>query len=371
MRSSGTKLPLSYIVPLATSDDEDVSDLATYLRWLSGSLEEVIVVDGSSPEARIRHEQAFGSLVRVVEPRTRTLMGKVGNVCTGISAASWDHVVVADDDVRYRIEQLDKVDDLLREATVVRPQNYFDPLPWHARLDTARTLLARVTGGDWPGTLALRRSAFLAAGGYRGDVLFENLELVRTLVAAGGSEHLALDLNVRRVPPTTAHFRGQQIRQAYDEFARPARLVISLALAPAVAVGVAHRRFGWLAASFVGVAGAAEAGRRVGGGRRWYPVSSVPLAPLWLLWRSLCSWAAVGARLRGGAPYRGDRLRYAATPLRRLQRERRAHGCRSIEHAERRCLHLDIRRRTEDAASRLADVPPDRPLNTSRPRRTA
>lgn len=323
MRSDGSKLPLSYVLPLATPDDADVTELAAYLRRLSDMVDEVIVVDGSSPAALVGHGEAFGPSVLVLAPRFRTPMGKVGNVCTGIEAASWDHVVIADDDVRYRADQLERLDSLLLGATVVRPQNYFDPLPWHARLDTARSLLARVTGGDWPGTLALRRSVFLAAGGYRGDVLFENLELVRTLIAAGGNEHLALDLNVRRIPPTTAHFRSQQIRQAYDEFARPGRLVVSLAVLPAVISCTLRRRFGWLAAGSAAVTVAAEAGRRVGDGRPWYPATSAPLAPPWLLWRSLCSWAALGARLRGGARYRGHRLPHAATPLRHL-RDRRS-----------------------------------------------
>src|SRR5918912_708810 len=76
----------------------------------------------------------------------------------------------------------------LDSADVVRPQNYFDPFPWHACLDTARSLLNRISGGDWPGTLGVRRSRLLATHGYDGKVLFENLELVRTVKAAGGVE---------------------------------------------------------------------------------------------------------------------------------------------------------------------------------------
>ena len=53
---------------------------------------------------------------------------------------------------------LAKVIAALATADVVRPQNYFQPLPWHARWDTGRMLLNRVTGGDWPGTLGVRRS---------------------------------------------------------------------------------------------------------------------------------------------------------------------------------------------------------------------
>src|SRR5918911_162822 len=83
-----------------------------------------------------------------------------------------ERVVIADDDVRYDEESLARVVDALDRADVVRPQNYFDPLPWHACLDTARTLLNRISGGDWPGTLAVRRSRLMSTNGYDGNVLF-------------------------------------------------------------------------------------------------------------------------------------------------------------------------------------------------------
>ena len=201
------------------------------------------MVDGSAADVVEAHRECFGSVVRVLVPETRTLNGKVGNVVTGAFAARNECIVVADDDVRYEPGQLERVCALLDDAEVVRPQNYFSPCPWHTRLDTARTLLNRVTGGDWPGTLGLRRSALVRSGGYSGDVLFENLELVRTLRAFGGREHLALDVLVARRPPTSKHFRGQQVRQAYDEFARPIRLAASLIVAPAAIAAVSSRRY--------------------------------------------------------------------------------------------------------------------------------
>ena len=120
-------------------------------------------------------------------------MGKVNGVVTGVRECSHERVVLADDDVRYDCPELRRTVDLLGEADLVRPQNYFDELPWHARWDTARSLLNRVfTGdptfpvGDFPGTLAVRREVFLASGAYDGDALFENLELMRTIRASGG-----------------------------------------------------------------------------------------------------------------------------------------------------------------------------------------
>lgn len=304
----------TYLLPLKVADGEPVAELAAYLRDLAEVVDEVLVVDGSSPEAVRAHRRAFGPLVTVVEPDERTLMGKVGNVMTGLRLAAHDRVVIADDDVRYEPDQLARAVALLDEAEVVRPQNWFSPLPWHARLDTARTLLNRMTGGDWPGTLAVRRSLVLEAGGYSGDVLFENLELVRTVEAAGGREVVPLDLLVRRTPPTTPHFRGQQVRQAYDELARPGRLAVSLAVLPALAAAVAARRWAAVAGGAAAVTALAEAGRRRAGGAAVFPASSSLLAAPWLAWRSACSWGALGAFVRGGARYRDTRIRRAATP---------------------------------------------------------
>jgi hypothetical protein len=315
---AGARLPVTYVVPVRTPDGEPLGELALYLGQLSAIVDEVIVVDGSNAPTVALHRAEAPAAVTVMEPVERTLMGKVGNVMTGVRAARNEFVVLGDDDVRYTFDDLRRVVERLHDADVVRPQNYFDPLPWHARLDTARTALNRVLGGDWPGTLALRRSRLLHAGGYAGDVMFENFELVQTVRAAGGRESLALDILVRRIPPTTAHFRGQQVRQAYDEFARPARLVASLAVLPLTAALLLRRRIGAVATGAAAVTVAAEVGRRRAGGRRVFPASSVPLVAPWLVWRSACSWAALGARLRGGARYRGTRLARAATPRREL-----------------------------------------------------
>jgi hypothetical protein len=320
------RLALTYVLPLRTDGREpptELLELADYLRELAHHVDDVVVVDGSAPEVVDRHREVFGPLVRVMVPETRTPMGKVGNVITGVHRARHEFVVVADDDVRYEAPDLQRLRDLLATAEVVRPQNYFRPLPWHARFETARILLNRCAGGDWPGTLALRRSAFVASGAYAGDVMFENLELVRTIQAVGGRERVALDVLVARRPPTTAHFRRQQVREAYDEFARPIRLVVSLLYGPALLAALALRRRSAVVATAAVVTLGAEAGRRRAGGRAVFPASSSLLAFPWSVWRSACSWAAVGARLRGGVRYRDVRLRRAASSRRALRRAAR------------------------------------------------
>jgi hypothetical protein len=236
-------------------------------------------------------------------------MGKVGGVLTGLRHARHGKVVIADDDVRHSADTLRAIDALLDTADVVRPQNYFVPTPWHARWDTARTLIARATGGDWPGTLGVAREVVVRAGGYRGDVMFENLELTRTVAAAGGRVVDAPDVFVERRPPTARHFWQQRTRQAYDEFARPHRLVAGLLLLPLVAIGGRRAAVSVTAVSI----GLAEIGRRRGRGRTVFPPTASLWAPVWTVERAITSWLALVARARGGIRYGGTRLALAAS----------------------------------------------------------
>ncbi|MGC4874666.1 glycosyltransferase [Micromonospora sp. DT43] len=309
-----TTLPMTYVLPLRWHTDAGLDELTGYLRWLSG-LVEVLVVDGSPPELFARHAAAWRGLVRHLppDPAGRGLNGKVVGVHTGLDTAHHEHVVIADDDVRYDEAGLRAAHRLLGRVDLVRPQNYFDPLPWHAWWDTGRTLLNRAIGDDYPGTLAVRRSTFLAMGGYASDVLFENLELIRTVRAYGGAEVAPPWLYVRRLPPDAAHFRGQRVRQAYDDLAQPARLLTALAVLPALAAAVASRRPRLLLGTAAAVVAVAEVGRRRADGGIVYPPSTSLAAPLWLLERGICSWLAVAQRLVcGGVRYGNSRIRQAA-----------------------------------------------------------
>jgi hypothetical protein len=313
----------TYILPLRSARSLAGSDLTPYLCWLAPRAE-VIVVDGSVPAIFAEHAAAWGAMVRHIPPADHlmTPMGKVGNVLTGVYLATHENLVIADDDVRYDAAPLDDVVNALSSADVVRPQNYFTDLPWHAWWDTGRTLLNRVTGGDWPGTLGVRRSFLLRTGGYRGDVMFENLELIRTVIAAGGREQQLPGTFVARRPSTTPHFWSQRVRQAYDEFARPFRLVLQLAIIPVLALLMWQYGPVALLAFIVVVIVAAEAGRRRAGGTTVFPMLATLMAPLWVAERAICSWLALGSRIAfGGIRYRDVVLPHAATPLRTLRRQ--------------------------------------------------
>jgi hypothetical protein len=307
----------AYILPIKLDDPEREAELGSYLDWLA-QVSELIVVDGSAASAFARHESGWPS-VRLVapDPALRTTNGKVWGVLTGLALTACEKVIVADDDVRYEPATLERMAGLLDTADIVRPQNYFSPAPWHAQWDSARSLVNRVTGGDWPGTLGLRRSAL--PHGYDGNCLFENLEMVRTVVANGGRELIARDLFVRRLPPSTAHFLSQRVRQAYDEWARPVRFASQLALLPLLAL--AATRYRALLPVLAGASIAlAEAGRRRWSASRYFSPMVSLMAPLWLCERAVCAWLAFGMRfVRGGAIYHGMVIARPATPLGELR----------------------------------------------------
>jgi hypothetical protein len=344
---------VSYVLPLRWSEPGPIAELAAYLGSITAQVEEILVVDGSPEPLFERHAQALEGIARHLRPHPDLdfRMGKVNGVVTGVRECVGELVVLADDDVRYEPATLRRTVELLGEAELVRPQNYFDELPWHARWDTARSLLNRVfTGdpsfpvGDFPGTLAVRRSAFLAAGAYDGDALFENLELMRTIRAAGGRVLTPLDLYVARRPPSTAHFRSQRVRQAYDDFAIPARIAAFLAVLPLTALLLRRGRSGRrrLATAVLASTATAEVGRRRAGGAERFPLGGSLLAPAWIAERSLCAWLALGARLRGGVRYREGRLPHSATSMRELRR--RYSGGADVPPSSGACTPLSARK---------------------------
>ncbi|MEA2510428.1 MAG: hypothetical protein QOG21_2510 [Actinomycetota bacterium] len=314
-------LELTYVLPLRWDDERDPSELTTYLERLSQTVE-LIVVDGSPPEVFEVHHSLWRHLCKHLppDPDVSFLNGKVDGVFSGVRRATWDAVVIADDDVRYDEAALGRIAWLLQDADLVRPQNYFEPMPWHGLWDSARSLLNRAAGGDFPGTLGFRRSFFMAMGGYDGDVMFENLELIRTIAAAGGREIVARDLFVARVPPSSEGFRSQRVRQAFDDLAMPLRLITFLALIPLTLVATAAGKWRWVAGGALVSVGVAEAGRRRGKGTSVFPARAAAFAPLWLLERGVCSWLALGSRIfYGGVRYRRGIIKMAATPASRLE----------------------------------------------------
>jgi len=333
------RLDVTVVIPVKWSGGGEesyrVEEMGRYLDALRHAVEEIVVVDGSAAPIRREHQRAWAAFARLLEPddsvveslvaateggtvsgpagdgrADRWLNGKVVGALTGIQAARNEHVVLADDDVRHTPSSIARLVESLQEADLVKPVNVFDSWPWHARWDGVRTLLNVALASDWPGTFALRRSMVLEVGGWSADVLFENLELWRTVEAAGGRVIARTDVTVRRKPPTTGQFWSQRVRQAYDDLAQPGRLVAELAIVPLALLAASRgpRVLGALAGATVLVA--AHGRRRIGAA---HVPPSVPLwAPVWALERGVCVWLALGSRTRGGVRYHGRRLRVAA-----------------------------------------------------------
>jgi hypothetical protein len=317
---------LSYVLPIRSRPrDGGTQELTEYLAWL-GERVDLVIVDGSDHDSFLIHRERWSRFAMHVPPADdiRCANGKVRGVLTGLRLATEEAVVIADDDVRYDDDGLEHMARLLAEADLVRPQNYFDPLPWHARWDTARILLNRALGSDFPGTLGVRRSFLRSIGGYDGDVLFENLELIRTVKAAGGRVVDAPSLFIRRRPPTFARFLEQRPRQAYDDWAQPVRFALFLAVGPAIAATTARWPRGLVLAAAAMIL-AAGLGRTRTEGHDVFDRISPLFAPLWITERAALSWVALTRRLvGGGCPYAGTVIRRAATPPRVLKRRLRS-----------------------------------------------
>ena len=314
-----------------------------YLRLARATRAETIVVDGSPAEVFAAHAAAWAAHRRW--PTSSSARRRSGDARWARSAACSPASRLASPRAgrhRRRRRAVRRGDAggsrgaRSTTADVVRPQNYFDPLPWHARWDTrphaAQPRDRRRLAGHARACAArcCARPAATTAG-----AMFENLELVRTVLAAGGREAVLYDA-VRAAAavddartsgrsacarPTTSS-RGRPARCA----ARPAAARRALALPPASLAALLGRRRRARRASRKQGAGAAAADAcfpaaasllRAALARRARGVHLARASARALLPRRR---AAIAARV----------LRHAATPMRVLRaryatlRERRA-----------------------------------------------
>ena len=308
----------TYLLPIWRSvfAAEEASDFAAYFQMLSAADCEVLVIDGSPPEIFEQNRQAWTAICihQAVDRSFGYLNDKVNGIHTGVQLATCGKLILADDDIRYTAADIDKMCALLGPNEMVRPQNFFSPLPWWARIESARMLINRATlpTGDYPGTCAFLRSAILRVGHHDGDVLFDNEELVRHFASAGASVDYAIDFFIQKRAPPFRKWLEQRPRQAYEDFALRAKTALFLAVPWVLIASIFTAGLGGLflclaALSVFAIALACAGGAR-GEASDYIPAWTCLYAPLWVFERAASSyWAIYWYLRRGGYPF-GNKL---------------------------------------------------------------
>jgi hypothetical protein len=308
----------TYLLPLRRRKfcSAETEDWADYLALLGKAGCEVLVIDGSGPEVFRQHHLALREHCRhlPVDTTFGYLNDKVNGIHTGLALASSEAIILADDDIRYSPGNIRSAVEMLRSYDVVRPQNYLAPLPWWAKMESARMLINRAVlkAADYPGTCAFRLSAMREAGEYDGDVLFDNEEIIRHFARNGFSIAYAVDFFVEKRAPTLEKWREQRPRQAYEDFAMRVKTTTFAALIPLITIlcvfASGRTSLVTLFMLALGVTALAALGRARGLAAKFFPLVSCAFAPLWVVERSISTYLAFYWHLtRGGYPF-GDRV---------------------------------------------------------------
>jgi hypothetical protein len=314
MNVNSSDLQCSFILPIrrVQHDPLEVEKLANYFILLRSAGCEVIVVDGSPAAVFDENKKSWQGFSRHVspDPKYTYLNGKVNGVHTGIDLASCERIILADDDIRYSTADVERMCGFLDEFEMVRPQNFIAPLPWWARLETARILINRgaLKAGDYPGTCGFRRSTMHRVGHYDGDVLFDNEEIVRHFVLNGAHVKYALDFFIHKLPPTFRKWLEQRPRQAYEDFVMRAKTAAFLSVVP-VTVALGFMVSARAAIFFLALLSLLSVSLSIRGlirnaAYRFFPRTSTLFAPLWIFERSLSVyWAVYWWARYGGYPF--------------------------------------------------------------------
>lgn len=308
------RLRCTYLIPLRRERvcEDEVKAFADYFRRLTEVGCEVVVVDGSAPEVFAAHAHGWDGVCRhvPVSKKYTYLNGKVNGVHTGIDLASHEHIIVADDDIRYTAADITHACALLERYEIVRPQNYIMPLPWWACIESARMLILRGTlhAGDYPGTCAFRRSTCLRVGHYDGDVLLDNEEIVRHFAAKGADIICATDFFVLRQAPSLGKWIEQRPRYAYEDLGMWSKTAFFASLTPTAlalgGVGGSKAALGYISFLGFGSVFLALRGLLRDGAYKYFALRTVLYAPLWVMERALATYWAFYWRVR----YRGCRF---------------------------------------------------------------
>jgi hypothetical protein len=299
----------------ARFEPAEAFDFRVYFRTLAAAGCEVLVVDGSPPEVFAEHAIAWRSVCRhePVDAQYKYLNGKVNGIHTGVAVAAHDRIILADDDIRYTPEDACRMAELLEDYDMVRPQNYFRPLPVWARTEAARMLINRawISEGDYSGTLGVTRNAMLRVGHYDGDVLFDNEEIVKHFRLKGARIKYARDFFILKLPPTFEKWVEQRPRQAYEDFVMRVKTLFFMATPIVLALTLLKSggRLTLIYAAVISLGAVVSAARGLtDGAARFFPPRVVLYAPLWIAERCVSTyWAFYWYLMRGGYPF-GDKI---------------------------------------------------------------
>lgn len=323
----------TYICPIRCNmvNKSAISEFREYWKTLDQLGCEVLVVDGSPPEVFETHDKEWLHCRHIkVDQKYTYLNGKVNGIMTAVPQAKHEKIILADDDVRYDASDVQRTLEGLEKFDVVRPQNYFHPLPFWTRLDAARILLNRafLPEGDFPGTFGFLKSVFEAAGPFDGDVLFDNEELIKHLQNFGARICYANDFFILRKPPAFNKWLEQRPRQAYEDFVMKEKSAFFLSLLPLhLLLGLTGKRKSLslltISLSIFAIHKAWKARKKEAG--KFFPVHTPFYAPLWLLERSISVYIAIYWKLvKGGYPF-GDKIIRKGTGVAWEKTERRNH----------------------------------------------
>lgn len=294
---------------------EETIDFHKYFITLAAAGCEVLVVDGSPSEVFAEHAREWQNVCRhePLDPQYEYLNGKVNGIHTGVALAAHDSIILADDDIRYAPDDVRRMAELLQTRDMVRPQNYFRPLPFWARTEAARMLINRafIREGDYSGTLGITRGAMLRVGHYDGDVLFDNEEIVKHFQIKGANICYARDFFLLKLPPTFEKWIEQRPRQAYEDFVMRTKTFFFAAV-PLV-LTLTLLKSGWqttlIFAGLISLGAIVSAALGLNNGAdKFFPPHITFYAPLWIAERCFSTyWAFYWYLTRGGYPF-GDKV---------------------------------------------------------------
>lgn len=311
----------SYVVRVqnAAASTTDLRDLAHYLSTLGVAGCDVVLLDAASPLQFEINGRILRWVGRHVKPGPEQCAGGGGIdiIRAAGTFAACEKVIVATDDVRYSVEAIGQMCELLEMHEVVEPQDYLDPLPWWGGVEAGRMLIQRGVEPkpDHGTTFGFRRGALRALWAL-GSVSTVEAQS-RRLAAVGAEIHAAGDVFVRREAGPFSDWLSARPRRAAEHFTSPFESALFFSILPLLillttlgGLRLAGACAGTIAFGAVGMALHGRAGATA-----FFPMRACFLAPLWVFERSVSVYWALFRALRPSMDATGDLAGDSGSPI--------------------------------------------------------